>query len=273
MPPGTRRAPSYVPPPSGGNSPTAQEDTPRGSGFSRGQTGGGGFSRGNGFGTGTRGGGFGSGTHTRNGTGTTTEQKNTERIQPGGAGTVQFSKPAGGASSVEGAPSTVTAEKTNVRRSGSPAAPRPDAAGTGAPSSATCSTRYQEGEKAVRQRAANPGKAAAAPSKTAPAGQNTQGHPAETRSTRREKVHSEHTTVEHTSRRTSEQSGAAGKPSTGSVRQPGKAVPPAAGVSPPQRQGSSPAQQETRRTSVPSRPQRTRWRWRPWRIIATALLL
>ena len=313
VPPGTRRAPSYVPPPSGGNSPTAQEDTPRGSGFSRVQTGGGGFSRGNGFGTGThggggfstgrsggfgggsrgggfgsdpdrsgsfgggsrgggfgsdpsrsggfgggsRGGGFGSGTHTRDGAGAMTGQKNTERIQPGSAGTVQFSKPAGGASPAGGTPSTVTAEKTNVRRSGSPAAPRPDAAGTGAPPSATRSTRYQEGEKAVRQRAANPGKAAAAPSKTAPAGQNTQGHPAETRSTRREKVHSERTTVEHTSKRTSEQSGAAGKPSAGSVRQPGKAVPPAAGVSPPQRQGSSPTQQETRRTSVPSRPPAT----------------
>lgn len=312
VPPGTRRAPSYVPPPSGGNSPTAQEDTPRGSGFSRGQTGGGGFSRGNGFGTGThggggfstgrgggfgggsrsggfgsdpdrtsgfgggsrgggfgsdpsrsggfgggsRGGGFGSGTYARNGAGAVTEQKNTERVQPGGAGTVQFSKPAGGASPAHSTPGTETAEKTITKHNGSPAAPQPGAAGTGGVPSATRSTRYQEGEKTVRQRTSNSGKPAA-PGKTAPAGQSTQGHPTETRSTRREKVHSERTTVEHTSKRTNEQSGAAGRPSAGSVRQPSKAVPPAASVSPPKRQGSSPAQQETRRTSVPGRPPAT----------------
>lgn len=316
VPPGTRRAPSYVPSPSGGNSTAPQEAAPRGSGFSKDKTGGGGFSRGNGFGTGTHGGGgfstgrdgtfgssshkggfggggrgstfgssgrtgtfgggtrggtfgggnrkgnfgggsrdgsFGSGTHTRAGDGAVTEQKNTERVQPGGAGTVQFSKPIGGASPAGTTPSTVTVEKTAVRHSGSPAAPQPGAAGTSVPPSATRSTRYQEGEKTVRQRTSNSGKPAV-PGKTAPAGQSTQGHPTETRSTRREKVHSERTMVEHTAKRTSEQSGAAGTPHGGSVRQPGKAVPPAAGVSPPKRQGSSPAQQETRRTSVPGRP-------------------
>lgn len=317
VPPGTRRAPSYVPPPSGGNSTAPQEAAPRGSGFTKGKTGGGGFSRGDGFGEGTRGGGgfstgrdgtfgssshkggfggggrggtfgssgrtgtfgggsrsdtfgggsrkgnfgggtrdgsFGSGTHTRDGDGAAAEQKNTERVQPGGAGTVQFSKPVGGASPAGGTPGTVTAEKTNVRRSGSPAAPQSGAAGTSAPPSATRSTRYQEGEKTVRQRTANPGKAVTAPGKGSPTGQSTPGRLTETRSTRREKVHSERTTVEHTAKRTSEQSGAAGTPHGGLVCQPGKAVPPAAGVSPPKRQGSSPAQQEPRRTSVSGRP-------------------
>ena len=74
-------------------------DPDRTGGFGGGSRGGG-FgsdpSRSGGFGGGSRGGGFGSGTHTRDGA--TAEQKNTERVQPGGAGTVQFSKPAGGVS-------------------------------------------------------------------------------------------------------------------------------------------------------------------------------
>ncbi len=229
-------------------------DPDRTGGFGGGSRGGG-FgsdpSRSGGFGGGSRGGGFGSGTHTRDGA--TTEQKNTERVQPGGAGTVQFSKRAGGVSPARSTPGTVTAEKTITKHNGSPTAPQPGVAGTGGVPSVTRSTRYQEGEKKVRQRTSNSGKPATS-GKAAPAGQSTQGHPTETRSTRREKVHSERSTVEHTLMRTSEQSGAAGKPSAGSVRQPGRAVPPPAGVSPPKRQGSSPAQQETRRTSVPGRP-------------------
>ena len=46
VPPGTRRAPSYVPPLSGGNSTAPQESAPRGSGFTQGKTGGGGFGSG-----------------------------------------------------------------------------------------------------------------------------------------------------------------------------------------------------------------------------------
>lgn len=204
--------------------------------------------------------------------------------RPGTAGTSRPSAPANGASPAGGAPGSASAEKSAVKGSGGLRTPQPGVAGTGhttisetssvkkgnsiggvsgtssgaagtsTPPPAARSTRYQVGEKAARRRAAAPDKAAAVPGKGTAPGQSAPGRPTETRSTRREKVHSEYTTVEHTSRRTSGQSGAAGKPPAGSVRPSGKAVPPPAGVSPPKRQGSSPAQQENRRTSVPSRP-------------------
>lgn len=235
--PGTRRAPSYVPPPAGGDGTTAvpQGTQPRGSEFGEGRTGSGGFgggSHGGNFGSG-RSGGFGGESRSRAGLGGMIEHKTTGRSQLGTAGTA--APPASGSS-----PS----------RGGIPGG----AAGTSTPPPAARSTRYQVGEKAARRRAAAPDKAAAVSGKGTIPGQSAPGRSTETRSTRREKVHSERTTVEHTSRRTTEQPGAAGKPSTGSVRQPGKAVPPAADVSPPKRQGSSPAQHENRRTSVPSRP-------------------
>ena len=239
----------------------------------------GGGSRGGGFGSsrtgsgGSRSGSFGGGSRSRNSSDGTADHTPTERSQsgtagsaappaagerqsrgrtfggsgtfhPGVAGTNQPSQSANGVSAVSSAPGTASAEK-------------PGAAGTGASTPATRSTRYQAGEKAVRQRAAEPGKAAAVPGKGAAPGQSAPGGSTETRSTRREKVHSERTTVEHTSRRTSEQSGTVGTPPTVPARPPGKVIPPAAGVSPPKRQGSSPAQQETRRTSVSGRPQGT----------------
>ena len=298
VPHGTRRAPSYVPPASGGTpgadssrtvenggpAAASQGSTPRSGGFGGGGRGGGfgtgpsgsfgGGSRGGGFGSfrtgsggfggGSRGGSFGGGSRNRNSSDSTTEHTPTERSQsgtagiaappaagerqsrgrtfggsgtfhPGVAGTNQPSKSANGVSAASGALGTASAEK-------------PGAAGTGASTSATRSTRYQAGEKTVRQRAAESGKGAAVPGKGAAPGQSAPGRSTETRSTRWEKVHSERTTVEHTSRRTSEQSGTAGTPPSGSVHQPGRAVPPA------KRQGSGPVQQETRRTSVPGRP-------------------
>ena len=187
---------------------------------------------------------------------------------------------------VSGTPGTGSVEKTAVKGGGSPKIPKPGMAGTerttvsdsrivknkgvssgpsGTPPgtagtstspSAARSTRYRAGEKAARQHITDPGKVVAAPGKAASSGQGTSGRQAEARSTRREKAHTERTTVENAVRRTSEQPGAAGLPSAGPVRHPGKAVPPAAGVSPPKRQGSSPARQETRQTSAPGRPQR-----------------
>ena len=230
----------------------------RDGGFGSSRTGGGGFSGG------SRSGSFGGGSRSRNSSDGTAEHTTTERSQsstaesaapsaagerqsrgktfggsgtfhPGVAGTNQPSKSANGVSAASGAPGTASAEK-------------PGAAGTGASPSVTRSTRYQAGEKTVRQRAAETGKGAAVPGKGTVPGQSAPGRSTETRSTRREKVHSERTTVEHTSRRTSEQSGTAGTPPSGSARQPGRTVPPA------KRQGSDPVQQETRRTSVPGRP-------------------
>lgn len=230
----------------------------RGGGFGSSRTGGGGFSGG------SRSGSFVGGSCYRKSSDGTAEHTTTERSQsgtagiaappaagerqsrgrtfggsgtfhPGVAGTNQPSKSANGISAASGAPGTASAEK-------------PGAAGTGASPSATRSTRYQAGEKTLRQRAAESGKGAAVPGKGVSPGQSAPGRSTEARSTRREKVHSERTTVEHTSRRTSEQSGKAGMPPSGSVHQPGRAVPPA------KRQGSGPVQQETRRTSVPGRP-------------------
>lgn len=295
VPYGTRRAPSYVPPSSGSNGAEAggtaaapQGTQSRGSGFGEGRTGGGGFSRdsrgsfggssrGGGFGSsrsgsfggGSRGGGFGSsrtggsgtgrggsfgsGSRNRNGSDGIIEHTSAERSQSGTAGTIAPS--ASGGSPSRGGSFGGMAVHSRTGFSGGSGTPQPGAAGTSAPPSATRFTRYQAGEKAVRRRTADPGKVAAAPGKGTVPGQSAPGRSTETRSTRREKVHSERATVEHTSRRTSEQPGTAGRPSAGSVRQPVKAVPPAVGVSPPKRQGSSPAQQETLRTSVPGRSQ------------------
>ena len=268
----------------GGSAAASQGSTPRSGGFGGGGRGGGfgtgpsgsfgGGSRDGGFGSsrtggggfsgGSRSGSFGGGSRSRNSSDGTAEHTTTERSQsstaesaapsaagerqsrgktfggsgtfhPGVAGTNQPSKSANGVSAASGAPGTASAEK-------------PGAAGTGASPSVTRSTRYQAGEKTVRQRAAESGKGAAVPGKGTVPGQSAPGRSTETRSTRREKVHSERTTVEHTSRRTSEQSGTAGTPPSGSARQPGRTVPPA------KRQGSDPVQQETRRTSVPGRP-------------------
>lgn len=305
VPPGTRRAPSYVPPPSSsdnaaGSGPASQGTSPRGGGF-------GGGSRGSGFGTGrrggfgndpdrtggfgdtrtggggfSRGGGFGGGSRGRDGAGGITEYKSTAHGQPGVAGTGQSSGPSRG-TPTSGTPGTGSVEKTSVKGSGSPKIPKPGVAatghsttsdsrtvknagasggrsgtpsgtaGTGASPSAARSTRYRAGEKPTRQRVTDPSKAAV-PSKGPPAGQSTSGRPAETRSTHREKLHSERTTVENTVRRTSEQPGAAGTPPTGSARPPGKVVPPAAGASPPRRQSSGPARQERGRSSASAVP-------------------
>lgn len=322
VPPGTRRAPSYVPPSSNGdnaagNDSMSQGTSPRGGGFGESRTGGGGFSggsrgnfgggsRGGGFGnarTGgggfSRGGGFGGGARGRDGadgiTAAPTAASDTaihsrtgsggSVFRPGTAGTGQPSRTAS-STPVSGTSGTGSVEKTVVKGGGSPKIPKPGMAGTerttvsdsrivknkgvssgssGTPPgtagtstspSAARSTRYRAGEKAARQHITDPGKVVAAPGKAASSGQGTSGRQAEARSTRREKAHTERTTVENAVRRTSEQPGAAGLPSAGSVRQPGKAVPPSAGVSPPKRQGSSPAQQETRQTSAPGRPQR-----------------
>ena len=330
VPPGTRRAPSYVPPPSSGDnaagSGTASQKPSRGGGFSDSRTGGGGLgtgrggsfgggSRGGGFGDsrtsggglgtgrggsfggGSRGGGFGDsrtsgggfgtsrggsfgrGSQGRDGADGTTEYKNTKLSQSSAAGTGQPSHPVSG-TPVSGTPGTGAVEKT-AAKGGSPKTVKPGMAGTGhtavsdggtvknkgtpsrisgmpsgtadtgIPPTSARSTRYQTGEKPARQHIADAAKTAAAPGKGTSAGQSTR--PAETRSTHREKVHSERTTADNTIGRT----GAAGTPPIGSARQPGKAVPPAAGISPPKRQDSSPAQQEARQTSVPGRPRGT----------------
>ena len=303
VPPGTRRAPSYVPPPSSGDnaagSGTASQKPSRGGGFSDSRTGGGGLGTGRGgsFGGGSRGGGFGDsrtsgggfgtsrggsfgrGSQGRDGADGTTEYKNTKLSQSSAAGTGQPSHPVSG-TPVSGTPGTGAVEKT-AAKGGSPKTVKPGMAGTGhtavsdggtvknkgtpsrisgmpsgtadtgIPPTSARSTRYQTGEKPARQHIADAAKTAAAPGKGTSAGQSTR--PAETRSTHREKVHSERTTADNTIGRT----GAAGTPPIGSARQPGKAVPPAAGISPPKRQDSSPAQQEARQTSVPGRPRGT----------------
>ena len=290
VPPGTRRAPSYVPPPSSGDNaagsgkkPSRDGDfgdsrtsggglgTGRGGSFGGGSRGGGfGDSRtgGGGFGT-SRGGSFGRGSQGRDGADGTTEYKNTKLSQSSAAGTGQPSRPVSGAP-VSGTPKTVkpgmagtghsaVSDGGTVKNKGTTGRISGTSSGTadtGIPPTSARSTRYQTGEKAARQHITDPGKAAAAPGKAASSGQGTSGRQAEARSTRREKAHTERTTVENTVRRTSEPPGTAGIPSAGPVRQPGKAVPPAAGVSPPKRQGSSPARQETRQTSAPGRPQR-----------------
>lgn len=164
--------------------------------------------------------------------------------QPGAAGTNQLSKPANGTSPASSAPGTASAEKIAVKGSDAPRGSQPGVAGTGISPSATRSTRYQAGEKAVRQRAADPSKAAAAPGKGTVSRQSAPGQPTETRSTRRESVHSERTAVEHCSKRTGEQSGTAGTLPSGSARQPGKTISLATSAAPPKRQGSSPVQQE-----------------------------
>ena len=330
VPPGTRRAPSYVPPPSSGDnaagSGTASQKPSRGGGFGDSRTGGGGLgtgrggsfgggSRGGGFGDsrtsggglgtgrggsfggGSRGGGFGDsrtsgggfgtsrggsfgrGSQGRDGADGTTEYKNTKLSQSSAAGTGQPSHPVSG-TPVSGTPGTGAVEKT-AAKGGSPKTVKPGMAGTGhtavsdggtvknkgtpsrisgmpsgtadtgIPPTSARSTRYQTGEKPARQHIADAAKTAAAPGKGTSAGQSTR--PAETRSTHREKVHSERTKADNAIGRP----GAAGTPPIGSARQPDKAVPPAAGISPPKRQDSSPAQQEARQTSVPGRPRGT----------------
>ena len=303
VPPGTRRAPSYVPPPSSGDnaagSGTASQKPSRGGGFGDSRTGGGGLGTGRGgsFGGGSRGGGFGDsrtsgggfgtsrggsfgrGSQGRDGADGTTEYKNTKLSQSSAAGTGQPSHPVSG-TPVSGTPGTGAVEKT-AAKGGSPKTVKPGMAGTGhtavsdggtvknkgtpsrisgmpsgtadtgIPPTSARSTRYQTGEKPARQHIADAAKTAAAPGKGTSAGQSTR--PAETRSTHREKVHSERTKADNAIGRP----GAAGTPPIGSARQPDKAVPPAAGISPPKRQDSSPAQQEARQTSVPGRPRGT----------------
>lgn len=276
VPPGTRRAPSYVPPPSSGDnaagSGTASQKPSRGGGFGDSRTSGGGLGTG-------RGGSFGRGSQGRDGADGTTEYKNTKLSQSSAAGTGQPSHPVSG-TPVSGTPGTGAVEKT-AAKGGSPKTVKPGMAGTGhtavsdggtvknkgtpsrisgmpsgtadtgIPPTSARSTRYQTGEKPARQHIADAAKTAAAPGKGTSAGQSTR--PAETRSTHREKVHSERTKADNAIGRI----GAAGTPPIGSARQPGKAVPPAAGISPPKRQDSSPAQQEARQTSVPGRPRGT----------------
>lgn len=146
--------------------------------------------------------------------------------------------------------------RNDGRPAGSPSSPA-------APSSAR-STRYSAADKGKRQHSAGAGTGVASGVSArglsgTPAGQSAHAQQTETRSTRREKIHSERTTVENTIKRSEDRPGTAGTAASGSARQSaqtpqaGRLVPPTAGVSPPKRQGSSTARQETRQTSVPTR--------------------
>lgn len=181
----------------------------------------------------------------------------------GTAGTGRTSSAESG--SIKRGTTAVSADKAggshnDGRPAGSPSSPA-------APLSAR-STRYSAADRGKRQRSAGAGTGAASsvsakrPSGTS-SGQSTHAQQTETRSTRREKLHSERTTVENTIRRSEDRPGTAGKAASGPVRQSaqtpqaGRLVPPTAGVSPPKRQGSSTARQETRQTSVPDNTAQT----------------
>ena len=270
----------------------------RGGGFGSGRSGGfGGGSRGGGFGT-ERGGSFGDGSRRGSDSGGASGNRQQNRPGTAGTGptptsgdglsrrgtfggTATVPKVTSGAgagasrSGTAGTGRTSSAESGSIKRgttavstdkaggshndgrpAGSPSSPA-------APSSAR-STRYPASDRGKRQRSARAGTGTASGVSarglsSTPAGQSTHAQQTETRSTRREKIHSERTTVENTIKHSEDRPGTAGKAASGSVRQSAQTpqaerlVPPTAGMSPPKRQGSSTARQETRQTSVSAR--------------------